>query len=62
MEIEKEVKDRVKVYSCSRCNEDHSNVEVYKFENHGITIDDTYYNHWSICPVTDDPILIFLEN
>jgi len=62
MDIEKEVQDRVKVYSCSRCDKDHSNVEVYGFEKHGIVIDDTEYSHWGICPETDDPILIFLDS
>ncbi len=48
------------VYFCARCGQDHKQLEFKKFQR---PVADTEgdWDYWTICPSSDDPILLRTE-
>jgi hypothetical protein len=42
------------IYGCVRCGEDHEGIEPKRFKNPC-----GEWTHWTMCPVTNEPILIY---
>jgi hypothetical protein len=42
------------VTQCPRCSSDHNDIPYYEIDNHN------RYTHWCICPVKNQPILVWL--
>jgi len=50
--------------SCSRCGENHSNLDFKKLGNPIIVGDNKEYefNYWGICPNTNEPVLMKISS
>lgn len=51
----------VSIKNCARCGTDHIDLEFNKFINNPIECDDHVYTHWGKCPVSGDPILMYIS-
>lgn len=49
----------VNVKNCARCEQNHRALAFFRFKMHPVEDSDgTFWRYWSICPVTEDPILL----
>jgi hypothetical protein len=52
---------KVSIKDCARCGTDHNDLEFNKFIGDPIECDDHVYTHWGKCPVSGDPILMYIS-
>lgn len=45
------------VIGCARCGSNHDSIEFKKFKKKP-----PKYTHWGMCPITNEPVLMFLTN
>lgn len=48
------------VERCARCEQDHE-VEFFKFAGNPVFLVEKSFTHWGLCPNTDEPILMYVE-
>jgi hypothetical protein len=48
------------IKDCARCGLNHPALEVRRFERPVVT-DGMLYEHWAMCPATEEPLLVHVE-